>query len=124
MATIVSTRGAVGVAGTSLDADALHTATGWELKPEGLCRDDVCLLVPDALRGDDRVDVVALWKHLGRPVLTSGDAVFLGEDAATKPTANAGTEAPDFTLRDLAGVEHSLSQHRGKKVFIASWAPW
>jgi hypothetical protein len=124
MATIVSTRGAVGVDGTRLDADALRTATGWELKPEGLCRDDVCLLVPDGLRGATSVDAVALWGHLGRPVLTSGDAVFLGEDAATKPASNAGAEAPDFTLRDLTGVEHSLSQHRGKKVFIASWAPW
>jgi hypothetical protein len=124
MATIVSTRGAVGVDGTRLDADALRTATGWELKPEGLCRDDVCLLVPDALRDTRSVDAVALWEHLGRPVLASGDAVYLGEDATTKPTTNAGDQAPDFTLHDLAGVEHSLSQHRGKKVFIASWAPW
>jgi hypothetical protein len=125
MATIVSTRGSTTTDGTSLDGAELLAVTGWELKPEGLCRGDVCLLVPDALRTGDRVDVVRLWEHLGRPVLTSGDdTVFLGEDAATKPAANAGAPAPDFALRDLAGREHRLSEHRGKKVFLASWAPW
>jgi hypothetical protein len=27
-------------------------------------------------------------------------------------------------LRDLDGREHSLSEHRGKKVFLVSWAPY
>jgi hypothetical protein len=107
-----------------LDADTLATATGWHLRPEGLCRDDVCLLVPDELRRDDEVDVVALWQRLGRPVLTAGDATYLGEDAAARPSLKAGDPAPDFTLPDLAGNQHSLSDFRGKKVFISSWAPW
>jgi hypothetical protein len=124
MPTIVTPLGATTVDDLWLDATTLAAATGWELKPEGLCRDDVCLLVPDELRRDDAVDVVALWTRLGRPVLTSGDALYLGEDAATKPATRAGDLAPDFTLRDLDGVEHSLSDHRGKKVFISSWAPW
>jgi hypothetical protein len=57
-------------------------------------------------------------------VLTSGDATYLGEDAASKPRLQAGDPAPDFTLPDLAGVQHSLRDHRGKKVLISSWAPW
>ena len=124
MPTLVTTRGARQVDDLWLDPEALDAATGWQLKPEGLCRDDVCLLVPDELLRDGRVDVAALWERLARPVLTAGDAVYLGEDAATKPALRAGDLAPDFTLRDLAGVEHSLSDHRGKKVFISSWAPW
>lgn len=124
MPTLVTPLGAHAVADTWLDGTALERATGWELKPEGLCRGDVCLLVPDELRRDDRVDAVALWRRLGRPVLESGDAIYLGEDAPAKADAMAGATAPDFTLRDLDGVEHSLSQHRGKKVFLVSWAPW
>ena len=124
MPTLVTPLGVRAVDDLWLDADTLDAATGWHLRPEGLCRDDVCLLVPDELRRDDRVDVAALWERLGRPVLRSGDAVFLGEDAAAKPSTTAGSLAPDFTLRDLDGVEHSLSDHRGKKVFISSWAPW
>ncbi len=124
MPTLVTPRGAQEVGDLWLDSATLDAATGWHLEPEGLCRDDVCLLVPDELRRGDRVDVDALWTRLGRPVLTSGDAVYLGEDAATKAAPLAGGLAPDFTLRDLAGVEHSLSDHRGKKVLISSWAPW
>ena len=31
---------------------------------------------------------------------------------------------PDFTLPDVNGVPRSLSQLRGKKVFLATWASW
>ena len=99
---------------------SLEAATGWTLKPEGLCRDEVCVLVPDDVGGDP----VALWERLGWPVVSSGDDVFLGEGASIRADALAGTIAPDFTLRDLDGIEHSLSDHRGSKVLIASWAPW
>jgi hypothetical protein len=98
----------------------LEQATGWTLKAEGLCRDDVCVLVPDDVRGDP----VKLWRHLEWPVVSSGDDVYLGESASGRASALAGTMAPDFTLKDINGVEHSLSDHRGKKVFISSWAPW
>jgi hypothetical protein len=101
-------------------AGTLEEATGWSLKEEGLCRDDVCVLVPDDARGD----AIALWERLGWPVARSGDDVYLGEAASTRADALAGTIAPDFTLRDLHGVEHSLRDHRGKKVFLVSWAPW
>jgi len=33
-------------------------------------------------------------------------------------------EAPDFTLPDLDGKLHSLSDYRGKKVLLMSWASW
>ena len=99
---------------------SLTEATGWTLKPEGLCRDDVCVLVPD----DVRDDPIALWTRLGWPVVSSGDDVYLGEGASTRADALAGTVAPNFTLKDIDGVEHSLSDHRGKKVLISSWAPW
>ena len=124
MPTLVTPRGAHPVDDLKLEPGVLEQATGWKLEPEGLCRGDVCLLVPDELRGDGRVDAVALWRRLGWPVLESGDATYLGEDASTKADAMAGDVAPDFTLSDLAGMEHSLSDHRGKKVLISSWAPW
>ena len=35
-----------------------------------------------------------------------------------------GMEAPDFTLVDLDGVEHSLSDFRGQVVMLNFWASW
>jgi peroxiredoxin len=35
-----------------------------------------------------------------------------------------GKPAPDFTLADLAGKEHKLSDYKGKNVAIIFWATW
>jgi peroxiredoxin len=35
-----------------------------------------------------------------------------------------GKPAPDFTLNDIAGKEHKLSDYRGKNVLIVFWATW
>jgi peroxiredoxin len=33
-------------------------------------------------------------------------------------------QAPDFTLPDMDGKMHSLSDFRGKKVLLITWASW
>ena len=33
-------------------------------------------------------------------------------------------QAPDFTLPDIDGTPRTLSELRGKKVFLATWASW
>ncbi len=34
---------------------------------------------------------------------------------------NVGTDAPDFTLKDVDGVNHSLSDFEGKVVLLNFW---
>lgn len=43
--------------------------------------------------------------------------------AATAPRAEVGEPAPDFTLKDLDGKEHTLSAHRGKTVVLEWFNP-
>jgi hypothetical protein len=111
------------------DAD-LEAATGWSVKPEGLCRGDVCVPIPPGREGDfrraGRVDAAALWRRLGKPVFHSEDdgVWVLGESARDRAAALLSLRAPDFTLPDPAGRMHSLSEHRGKKVLLVSWASW
>jgi hypothetical protein len=107
-------------------ADDLAAATGWHLRPEGLCRGEVCVVLGDDVRDADRVDVAAVWRRVDMPVLATdaGDAWYLGEGAGQRADALAGGLAPDFRLADLAGVEHALSDLRGHKVLLVSWAPW
>jgi hypothetical protein len=33
-------------------------------------------------------------------------------------------EAPDFELPDLSGRRYRLSNYRGKRVFLVTWASW
>ena len=106
-------------------ADA-ERVTGWALKPEGMCRNERCVpLPPAAVKGGD-VDVEAFWGKLGGPVIASqdGDAWALGAPADERNAALEGLEAPDFTLPDVDGKLRSLSELRGKKVFLATWASW
>jgi hypothetical protein len=93
----------------------------WALKPEGMCRDDLC--VPTPMR-EGRVDVAAFWSSLGRPVARAGEVWALGAGAEQRNDALDRLLAPDFTLPDLDGVPHTLSALRGKKVFLCTWASW
>ena len=104
----------------SQGAGTLEEATGWVLTPAGLCRDETCAIVPPGVQRDP----VAVWSRLGWPVAHSGSDVYLGEPASARSEALESTIAPDFTLRDLDGHEHSLRDHRGTKVFLVSWAPY
>jgi hypothetical protein len=63
---------------------------------------------------------------LGRPLALDVDEriACLGAAADDRGAQLASLEAPDFNLPDLAGRRHSLSEHRGKKVFLVAYASW
>jgi peroxiredoxin len=50
----------------------------------------------------------------------------IGERPQQSPAARTkiGMEAPDFTLKDMQGNSVTLSQFRGKVVFLNFWASW
>jgi hypothetical protein len=101
-------------------------ATGWTLKPEGMCLADACVSLPASALGTNEVDVEAFWKKLGGAVIASDqkDVWALGTPAGERNAALEGLEAPDFTLPDIDGKPRKLSDLRGKKVFLATWASW
>ena len=112
--------------GLWMSATDAERVSGWTLKPEGMCRDDLCVPLPaKAVRGLE-VDVEAFWKTLGGPVIANdgGEVWALGAPADERKAALEGLEAPDFTLPDVDGTPRTLSQLRGKKVFLATWASW
>lgn len=113
-----------------LDRDELMAATGWDWKPEGLCRDEVCMPVPrtvePAMVQGERIDIAAFWRHAGWPVAHDRAAQIwvLGEGAAQRADALTTLQAPDFALPDLDGQIHRLSDYRGQRVFLSTWAAW
>lgn len=108
----------------------LERVCGWAWRDGQLCRGDSAVSAEAGTQGellrDGRVDVAALWRHLEWPVLSSeaGDVWVLGASADERAQALQSLEAPDFTLPDLDGNPHSLSDYRGKKVYLVSWASW
>jgi hypothetical protein len=96
-------------------------ATGWDLKPEGACRGDVC--IPLARPAGGLVDLREVGPALHMPVLHDGSARLWALGPAAGPVL-ASAAAPDFTLPDRRGGEFSLSSLRGRKVAVVAWAPW
>ena len=112
--------------GLWMSAKDAETVTGWTLKPEGMCRDELCVPLPASAVKGSEVDVEAFWQKLGGPVIGSdeGDVWALGATPDERNAALEGLQAPDFTLPDVDGTPRTLSQLRGKKVFLATWASW
>ena len=106
----------------------VERALGWKLRPEGLCRGDTCIPVPDpeTLGTGSGLDLERLAALLGRPLALEAaeGAAALAEAPSERADALASLEAPDFTLPDLTGKLHSLSDHRGKKVLLIAYASW
>lgn len=105
-------------------------ATGWSIKPEGFCKGDICVPTPrgetDKYVQGDQVNVSGFWELMGKPAVGSAnaDAWFLGEGADSRNDALLSLEAPDFTLPDLSGKLHSLTDFRRKRVLLITWASW
>ncbi len=119
------------------DGDALWMAaadlpaSGWERKPAGLCRGSLCVPIPpdrtrELVRGDGAIDLAALARLRGQPVVhDDARTVWLfDEPSGTQEHLRASLLAPDFTLPDLDGRQHTLAAERGKKVLLVSWASW
>jgi hypothetical protein len=108
----------------------LTASTGWTIKPEGLCRGPVCVPAPpaelDRYVRDDAVNIAAFWSRMGAPTAVSDDRNIwvLGEPAETRAQQLESLEAPDFELPDVDGRVRRLSEFRGSKVFLATWASW
>jgi hypothetical protein len=137
MVTILSESGEHAVASAEASGEALwcpareaRLATGWEARAEGLCQGTTCVPLPAGRERDfvreGRINLAALWRHLRQPVMHSdhGDVWVLARSAGDRAAALASLEAPDFALPDVDGRVQRLSDHRGKKVLVVTWASW
>jgi hypothetical protein len=111
-----------------VDPADLPVALGWELKPEGLCRDDVCVPVRDDsnLRHADRVDLVVAADLLGSTLLVSEEPLVaaLSVPASERSRTLLGRLAADFVLPDLDGNRHSLEEFKDRKRLLVAFASW
>lgn len=112
----------------TISSEALEASLGWVLKPEGLCRGDVCVPVRDrsTLVAGDAIDVEALAAALGRPAVVDAarGVAALGTAATSVAEAMRSLDAPDFTLPDLDGRMVSLKDFDQHKRLILAWSSW
>jgi hypothetical protein len=104
-----------------LTAEEFTAGTGWEIKPEGACKADVCV----RLDLPEDFDALATAQRLGMGVVHDEKAglwAFGPESLGNRALVSA--EAPEVVLPDLDGKEFRLSSLRGQKVVLVAWAPY
>jgi len=116
-----------------LPAD-LTRINGFELKPEGACLDTFCVPVRQdedsamfvTRAGQGWFNVTELARRLQQAYAVDHDRQVwsFGQIPVIRQSFLQSAVAPDFTLLDRQGTPVSLSDFRGKKVLILTWASW
>ena len=106
----------------------------FELKPEGACLDELCVPVLQdrdsamfvTRAGQAWFNVTDLARRLGQAYAADHDhrVWSFGEIPVTRTRFLRSALAPDFELPDRQGKLVRLSDFRGKKVLIVTWASW
>jgi hypothetical protein len=98
--------------------------TGWEVKPEGACRDDRCVPLPQDAISDGRLDIQVVAERMGMPLVADETRGLwaLGPQSGGRMLESA--VAPDLVLPDWRGQEFRLESLRGLKVLLVCWASW
>ena len=106
----------------------------FELKPEGACLDAFCIPVRQdedgamfvTRAGQGWFNVTELARRLQQAYAVDHDRQVwsFGQIPVTRQSFLQSAVAPDFTLLDRQGNPVSLSDFRGKKVLIPTWASW
>ena len=112
----------------------LPRVNGFELKPEGACLDEICIPIKQSedsdlyvnRQGQGWVNVTGLARIIQQPVVADYDTqtFSLGAIPVQRTSFVRDAIAPDFELSDWRGEKYRLSDFKGKKIMLLSWASW
>jgi hypothetical protein len=112
----------------------LALATRFVVKPQGVCRDELCFPLPKKRKAHflnrqgktEWFNLSEFAKLIKQPTAfdEKQGVYYFGPRADAQNAHLNSLEAPDFTLPDMNGKLHSLRQYRGKKVLLVTWASW
>ncbi len=104
----------------------LPRINGFELKPQGACRADICIPIPKTMVRGAYFDLTAFARKAGQTVVADPAAGVwsFGEIPVVRGAFLESRVAPDFTVPDRRGRMVRLSEVRGKKVLLVTWASW
>jgi len=103
-------------------------ATGWLLKPEGLCIDEICVPIREGNRLTDgaSIDLVEFARVTKQNIVfdRQRQVAALGERADSRGESMSSLLAPDFKLPDIHGRQVSFSDFNRRKRLLLAWSSW
>ena len=102
-----------------IDAAVFRVGTGWEIKPDGACKGDVCVPLPGGF------ELTSVAERLGMALVHDEEnGLWAVGPESIGGRALVDAKAPDLVLTDIDGVDFDLSSLRGQKVVLVAWAPY
>jgi len=104
----------------------LPRINGFEIKPQGACRADICIPIPRGMMRGDTFNLTAFAQRVGQKFIADPTARVwsFGEIPVMQGAYVESRIAPDVEVPDRKGRPVRLSQFRGKKVLLVTWASW
>ena len=96
----------------------------FELKPQGACRADMCIPVAKTLKNGPWFNLTGFSRKLGQAYVTDSGVWSFGDIPVMRGSFYSSRIAPDFAVPDRTGKLVHLSDFRGKKVLVFTWASW
>ena len=116
--------------GLLIRPDELPSVNGFELKPEGACREELCVpLNEDVLirqGGTEWFDLAAFADLIGQPYVADRPAGVwsFAEIPARRESMMVDAMAPEFEVTDRQGNRIGTADLKGKKALIVTWSSW
>jgi hypothetical protein len=112
----------------------LTEVNGFELKPEGACLAELCIPIDQGAgseivtrRGEETwFSLTGFARKIGQSFVADHERRVwsFAPVPATRSSFVDQAYAPDFALTDRQGRTVRLSDFRGKKVLVVTWASW
>ena len=96
----------------------------FELKPQGACRADMCIPIAKTLKNGPWFNLTGFSRKLGQAYVSDSGVWSFGEIPVMRGSFYNSRIAPDFAVPDRKGKIVHLSDFRGKKVLVFTWASW
>jgi hypothetical protein len=103
-----------------IDPAELAARTGWKITPEGACKADRCVPLPDG----GALDAGRVAERLGMALVADEEHALwaLGPESGGRALLSA--DMPDLDLPDRHGRPFSLRSLRGTRIVMVAWASW
>jgi hypothetical protein len=96
----------------------------FEVKPQGACRADVCIPLSKTLKNGDWFNLTGFARKIGETIVIEKGVYSFGEIPVLRGAFYNSRIAPDFAVPDRQGKVVHLSDFRGKKALVITWASW
>jgi hypothetical protein len=107
-----------------VQSEDLPRINQFEVKPQGACRAGVCIPLSKTLKNGDWFNLTGFAHRIGETVVNEQTVYSFGEIPVLRGSFYNSRIAPDFAVPDRQGKVVHLSDFRGKKALVITWASW